>query len=404
MRILLINNFFRDVGGVERVFFIERELLANHGHTVIDFSTMHDANHPSEYARYFVSDVNFHERGNVFEKAARFFYSREVARALDRLITETQPEVAHIHGIFDVLGPTVLHVLKKRGVPIVFTAHAYKLVCPSGRLFSNGATDESCKQNILNDVFHRSVQHSFIKSLWGALALWWHKKRRTFDLFDRIISPSMFLIHKHVEFGWNADRFVHIPNPIDVTKFSVAASSGSYIVFVGRLVEEKGVDVLLQAMARLPDIQCKIVGDGPAREALEAFVLENKILNVSFEGHQSARGVATYVADARAVVVPSVCYETDPYSVLEAQAAGKVVIASYTGGIPEQIRNRETGFLFERGNVEALAATIRDVWSMELIKRAEIGKRARGFVDTIRNPELYYEAVLDVLGGLKVHK
>jgi glycosyltransferase involved in cell wall biosynthesis len=404
MRILLINNFFRSVGGVERVFFAERELLAQHGHEVIVFSTDHPANMPSPYAHYFPSGVDFHAPGNLFKKAARFFYSREVEQKLEALIRDTKPEVAHIQGMFDILGPTVLRVLKKHGIPVVFTAHAYKLVCPSGRLFTRGHIDESCRRHLLSDVFGRAVQNSFAKSLWGTFALWWHLKRGTFDAIDRIISPSMFLIHKHVEFGWDAARFVHIPNPIDITKFAVASSTDAYFLFVGRLVEEKGVEVFLRAAERLPQFQFKIVGDGPSRDSLQKMVHDKKLMNVSFEGFHPPRDVVPYVANAMAVVVPSVCYETDPFSVLEAQAQGKVVIASYTGGIPEQIRSGETGFLFERGNAEALADVMEKVAGMSATERKNIGKQARGFVDTIRTPELFYEALMDVLGAKKAHK
>jgi glycosyltransferase involved in cell wall biosynthesis len=197
---------------------------------------------------------------------------------------------------------------------------------------------------------------------------------------------------------------VHIPNPIDITKFAVASSTDAYFLFVGRLVEEKGVEVFLRAAERLPQFQFKIVGDGPSRDSLQKMVHDKKLTNVSFEGFHPPRDVVPYVANAMAVVVPSVCYETDPYSVLEAQAQGKVVIASYTGGIPEQIRSGETGFLFERGNAEALADVMEKVAGMSAIERKNIGKQARGFVDTIRTPELFYEALMDVLGAKKAHK
>jgi len=401
MRILLINNYFHDVGGVERVFFAEREMLAQHGHTVIVFSTEDPRNRPSPYAHYFPSSVDFHTRGSLFKKAARFFYSREVAKKLDRLLRETKPDVAHIHGIFDILGPTVVRVLKKHKVRIVFTAHAYKLVCPSGRLFTRGEIDESCKHNILNDVFGRAVQNSVAKSLLGAVALWWNRRSGVFDMFDAIISPCMFLIHKHAEFGFDPARFVHIPNPIDVTKYAVAKSRDAYFLFVGRLVEEKGAALLLEAAARLPQFQFKIVGDGPERARLLEMVRALNLANVSFEGYRPERDLPAYMAGAIAVVVPSVCFETDPYSVLEAQAQGNVVVAAYTGGIPEQIQSGKTGFLFERGNVAALADILTEVAALTPAEREHIGKQARGFVDTIRSPELYYEALLDVLGQKK---
>lgn len=399
MRILLINNFFRDVGGVERVFFAERELLRAHGHEVIDFSTQHPANHQSPYADYFVSGVDFQSSGDVMKKIGRLFWSREVSRALARLVGETRPDVAHIQGIFDLLGPGVAHTLAHLGVPMIFTAHAYKLICPSGRLCTRGEIDESCKGNVWRDVLGRAVQDSIAKSFAAALALRINQLRGTFQLFDRIISPSQFLIHKHAEFGFDTSRFVHLPNPIDVTRVARSNAQGRYVLCAARLVPEKGVDVLLEAAAMLPDISVKIIGDGQQRQSLEARAPRH----VSFEGFAPPRDMASYVHDAVAVIVPSVCFETDPYSVLEAQAAGRVVIASHVGGIPEQIRDGETGFLFERGSPAALAAVMRRVWDMDMAARSAIGGRARAFVDTVRNSELYYEGLMDVLGGVKKH-
>ncbi|MCX6780789.1 MAG: glycosyltransferase [Candidatus Magasanikbacteria bacterium] len=400
MRILLINNFFRDVGGVERVFFIERDLLHTHGHEVIDFSTEHPANYPSSYSKFFVSGVDFYAPGHLLKKAARFFYSFEVARKLNALIDETKPEVAHIQGIFDALGPTVVSVLRRRKIPIVFTTHAYKLVCPNGRLFAHGHVDDLCKKNILNDVFGATVQNSFVKSLWAALALASNRARGIFSAFDRIISPSMFLIHQHTEFGWPAEKFLHVPNPIDITKFSVQPSEDSYMLFVGRLVEEKGVEMLVEAARELPNIPLKIIGDGPLMQKLLERVREIGAINISFEGAQSPENVRAYFKNAAAVIVSSICYENDPYSVLEAQASGKVVIAAYSGGIPEQIREGETGFLFERGNVVGLAAAMRHIWGLKPQERAKIGLQARAFVDTVRDPELYYEVLTGILGCL----
>jgi len=401
MRILLINNFFRPVGGVERVFFAERALLQQHGHDVIDFSTLHTENFASPYEKYFVSGVDFQKSGNIFKKIGRLIHSREVAKKLSALIAETRPDVAHIHGMFDLLGPTVAHTLRAARVPMVFTAHAYKLVCPNGRLFSRDAIDESCRRNLFNDVLHASVQNSFVKSFAGAFALWLNQRRGTFHLFDRIVSPSMFLIQKHVEFGFDAAHFLQVPNPIEVTKFELHDGEGRYVLCVARLVPEKGIRVLLDAAHRLPHIPIKIIGDGPERDALQQYAVQLNLKNVIFEGAQSAAEVSTYLRDAAAVVVPSVCYETDPYSVLEAQACGRVVVAAYTGGISEQIRDGETGFLVERGNAEALATTLERVWQMSPSERAAIGRRARGFVDTVRNPELYYEGLMDLFGGLK---
>ncbi len=400
MRILLVNNFFYEVGGIERVFFAERELLQHHGHEVIDFSTQDVRNHPSSQQEFFVSSVDFQTRGNFFKKAMRFFYSREVDRALSKLIEATRPDVAHIHGTFDVLGPTVIRTLHRHGVRIIFTAHAYKLICPNWKLFAHGHVDEGCFDQPFHDAWNKSIQNSYIKSFGAAAAWWLHETVGTFAMIDRIISPSIFLIEKHVERGWLRSKFVHVPNPVDINKYLITRGEGAYILFVGRLVPEKGVDILIHAAVRFPEIPVKIIGDGPDAERLARIVHDRGISNVSFLGRRSSADVKEFMRGAFAVIIPSIWYENDSLSVLEAQAMGKVVIASYIGGIPEQIRHGDTGLLFEAGNPEALAEMVLHVAALSPEERHVIGVRARGFVDAIRNPEFYYEALMDTLGAV----
>ncbi len=389
MRILLVNNFWRDVGGVERVVQTERALLGDHGHTVLEFSTAHPDNWPSPCEKYFVPADNW-------RKISRLFYSPEVARALRALLRDHGPvDVAHLHGIFDVLGPTVLFELRRAGVPIIFTAHAYKLICPNWKLFARGQIDESCARGPFADFWNRSIQNSFIKSFGGALAWWWHRRRGTFKLIDKIISPSQFLIDQHVARGWAREKFLHLPNPIEVTQYSPAGGDGTFALFVGRLVPEKGVDILVRAAALVPHVPFMIVGEGPERAVLEKLARAIGASNVSFVGKKSPRDVADFIAGARVVVVPSVWYENDSLAVLEAQAQARVVVASHIGGIPEQIRHGETGFLCAAGDAVALAQSLQKVWSLTPFERAQMGARARAQVDVVRNPELYYEELMD---------
>lgn len=398
MRILLINNFFHGVGGVERVFFLERELLRLHGHTVIDFSTRDARNAPSEYEKFFVGGVDFHAPGNNFKKAARFFYSKEVDCALTTLIEKTQPDVAHIHGIFDVLGPTVLWVLARYKIKIIFTAHAYKLICPNWKLFAHGRVHELCGRPplyALNDALDCTIQNSFFKSLWSVAAWYFHRALGAFKKINHIISPSKFLIDKHVTRGWAQKKFVHIPNPVDISHIEKSSAEGNYFLFVGRLVEEKGVAVLLSAAAGLPHIPFQIIGDGPELENLRAAAPAN----VAFLGRKNSDDVENYVRGALGIIIPSIWYENDSLAVVEAQAVGKIVIASHIGGIPEQIRHGETGFLCEAGSAELLANTIQHVCALAPAERARIGAHARATVHMVRDPELYYEQLMGVFGA-----
>lgn len=397
MRILLVNNFWRDVGGVERVVRTEHALLRDHGHTVAEFSTAHPDNWPSPFTKYFVSSVDFQAGGSWIKKIERLFFSREVARQLRALLRDHGPfDVAHVHGVFDTLGPTVLWELKRAGVPIIFTAHAYKLICPNWKLFARGRVDESCAHRPFADFWNRSIQNSWIKSFGGALAWALHRRWGTFNLMDRIISPSQFLIEKHVARGWAREKFVHLPNPVDVMAYNRATGDGAFALFVGRLVPEKGVEVLVRAAALAAHVPVIIVGDGPERERLQKMARVCGASNISFVGRKTPAEVADFVAGARAVVVPSIWFENDSLAVLEAQAQARVVIASHIGGIPEQIRHGETGFLCASGDAAALAQVLVQVWSLAQEQRAAIGVRARAAVDVVRNPELYYEELLGI--------
>lgn len=399
MRILLINNVFGGGGGVERVFFIERKLLADSGHRVIDFSARGAADEPSAYQNYFVSGVNFQRRGHWLKKAARFFYSREVVCNLQKLINDTHPEVAHIHGIYDQLGPTVLRVLARNKIPTVFTAHAYKLICPNWRLWAHGAIDERCLQNPWHDFWNRSVQNSYIKSFVSVLSWQMQHRGQWFNYFTKIISPSQFLINKHVAAGWSAKKFAHLPNPILVPANVLTAPEKDYLLFVGRLAEEKGVQILLRAAKYFSEIPIIILGDGTFAANARAMAKKLKLENVVFVGARSAVETAVFIQQARAVVVPSLWYENDSYVVLEAQAQGKVVIASNIGGIPEQIISGKTGFLFNANNPLALASVVRQVWQMTSAARAEIGQQAKISLKLARNPEVYQEKLLQILAN-----
>lgn len=402
MRILLVNNFWRDVGGVERVVRLEHALLRDHGHTVVEFSTAHADNWSSPFAKYFVSSVDFHGGGSWIKKVGRLFYSREVAKKIRALLRDHGPfDVAHVHGVFDVLGPTALWELHRAGVPIIFTAHAYKLICPNWKLFAGGHIDESCAVGAFADFWNRSIQNSWIKSFGGVLAWALHKRWGTFDLPDVIISPSQFLIEKHVARGWAREKFVHLPNPVDVMAYRRAPTDGTFALFVGRLVPEKGVAVLVRAAALVPEIPIMVVGDGPERERLEKMARGVDASNISFVGRKTPMQVVDFIAGARAVVVPSVWYENDSLAVLEAQAQTRVVIASHIGGIPEQIRHTDTGFLFAPSDAGALAQLLTHVWSLEPEQRSAIGARARAAVDVMRNPELYYEELLEIFSEIK---
>jgi glycosyltransferase involved in cell wall biosynthesis len=198
--------------------------------------------------------------------------------------------------------------------------------------------------------------------------------RLTLNWTDRIVCCSDAVSRSVVSrIGGSIERCTIIPFGVDINQFESAASAtrhelglqndGSVIGTVCRLVEpKKGLRILLQAMAELanrhgqPPCQLVIVGDGPARYELELLREQLELSSwVIFTG--SRRDIPRVLHALDAFVLPSL-YEGFGIAILEAMAAGKPVVATAVGGIPEFVLSGETGLLVEPGSVEALADAI----------------------------------------------
>ena len=145
MKILMCNSFYYLRGGSERCFFDLMALLRSNGHEVIPFSMHHERNEPTPYDEYFLSAIDFPSMlgkdsslGDKFTVMERVIYSREARRKIKKLIADTRPDIAHIHGIASETSPSILPALKTAGIPIVQTLHDYRLICPNTSFVSHG--------------------------------------------------------------------------------------------------------------------------------------------------------------------------------------------------------------------------------------------------------------------------
>jgi len=176
---------------------------------------------------------------------------------------------------------------------------------------------------------------------------------------------------------------VRAPLPASVDEFTrrFRRSDGSLILFAGRLAREKGacdlIEALPEILAALPDAMAVIVGDGPERRALEALANRRGVgANVRFTGWLKRQALAAAMTAADMVVVPS-RREGQGLVALEAMAAGTPVIAANVGGLPEAVKDNETGLLIPPESPEALAdAVIRLAGDSELSKRLALAGSA----------------------------
>ena len=119
------------------------------------------------------------------------------------------------------------------------------------------------------------------------------------------------------------------------------------------------------------------------------------IKNVSFLGYKSGEDLHSEISRSAFAVVPSECYENNPLSILEAFALGKPVIGARIGGIPELVKDGQTGYTFESGNVRDLQEKIEALSKMRS-DITEMGRTARQFVEKEFNPEIHYQRLMEV--------
>ena len=395
MKILLINNFHYHRGGAERAYFDLKKILENNGHEVAHFSTKHPRTIPSNWDKYFVSYYELgedaeHSLLNKIRVVFRIWYNFETRRKLRELLKEFKPDVAHLHNIFHHLSPSVIDELKKQGVPMVMTLHDFQFVCPNNILFANGKIwEESKNGKFYKCVSDKCVRGSYLKSFVCMIETYLHKLLGMLDKVEVLTAPSDFLSAKAREFGFKR-KIIKLPNPIifgsDVADCDEEKDSRTerYVLYFGRLSEEKGVDDLLEAFekVRTDAILC-VAGDGPERAKLEQMVGELKINSrVRFLGHIGKKKLNGIIKKALFVVSPSRCYENAPYTILETMSLKKLIICANLGGPNEIVKDGKSGLLFEAGNRDNLAKKIE----FALANKEEAERMAQnGYLDVIKN-------------------
>jgi len=398
MKVLLINKFHYLKGGAERVYFNTKEVLESRGHQVVCFSMKDEKNLPCDQEIYFVDTVNFENNKHWFKKAMRFIYYKKSAQNLEQLIKQEKPDIAHLHNVSHHLTYSILKPLLKHNIPIVQTLHDYQLLSPNYHLFCRGKICENTKNgNYYKCIFHRCVKNSFFKSILGAFELYFYKYLRVEDKINLFISPSKFLKEKFQEFGFNSKIEV-IPNFLNTQNYKPKYEAGDYILFAGRLSPEKGLLNLLKAIKQLPDINLKIVGDGPLKEELQTYTELENINNVEFTGHQNGQQFQDTIRNSKFVVVPSIWYENYPMTVIEAEAFGKPVLASNIGGLNEQIISRYNGLHFKYHSVPDLTDKITQLYNSTDLEN--YGRNARAEVEKTNSEDQYYQKIISAYNKL----
>jgi len=391
LKILYVNKFFYLNGGSEKVFFQERDYFLEKGYSVVDFSMQDYRNFGSPFSDFFVNNIDYSNTKGIFNKLKNglsFIHSSEAVKKLEDLILREKPDIAHLHNIYHQLTPSIIHLLKKYDIKVVLTLHDYKLVCPTySMLDSTNQICEKCINGNFGNVFFNNCTGSKFQGLLMAAEAYWHKWKRSYELVDKFIAPSEFMaemVGKRI----SKEKIKVIPNGIDSSEISPSTEDNGYVLFFGRLSKEKGVKTLLKAHELIKDkVDLKVVGTGPLLEELSI-----NYKNAEFLGYKTGSDLNSLIAESSFVVVPSECYENCSMAVLESMAFGKAIIASKTGGIPEQVEDSKNGFLFGIGNVEELAFKMAQLISDKKLREI-FGEKSREKLEKDYSLTSHFEAI-----------
>jgi glycosyltransferase involved in cell wall biosynthesis len=402
--LLSINNYFYPRGGAEVIFLEQNRLLEGIGWQVVPFAMQHPDNLPSPWAAYFPDEIEFgrgYGVGASLVRAQRVIFSMQARQRLRDLLKQVRPRIAHAHNVYHHLSPSILPMLRKRGIPVVMTVHDLKLACPAYTMMADNKPCQRCRGGRVHNVaVHRCIKGSLALSSLVMIETLVHRALRLYDAnVSRFVVPSRFMLEKLVEWGWTRDRFVYIPNFVDADRFQPSGAVGERFVYCGRLQALKGVETLVRAAA-LAGVPLTMVGTGPEEARLRA-LSERLHADIRFLGRRSKSEVAEVVRSARALVIPSECNENAPLALLEAYAAARPVIASRMAGIPELVREEETGVLFPAGDAEALAAAMRRFAELPDARLKRMGSAARQWIEQDFTATAYRNRLLALYGTMQ---
>lgn len=371
--ILLINNLFSPTNGADlMVYQLYKELRAR-GYTAEIFACNRQPYFEDDYKyQEFFPDAFELEEMNKWQKLRHLFqpmFNDQAYSKLKALYKVFRPDVVHLHGIQRYLSPSVIQATAEENIPMVMTLHDSFYLCPASTLMK--AEQEYCGDYLcatdgpIHCIKNKCMRGSPVKSIYNAAEFKLRSLHKLYDQVDKLIAPSEAYRQILIQTGTDADRVSAIHNCIDKRFFDQPAPTepGKYLLYVGRVVKEKGVDTLVKAMEHIPDVQLKVVGSGPLLPELQRIVSERRLNNVELCGFLRGDKLDDVYQNCLATVLPCNWLETFGLTVIESFAFGKPVIASALGALPELIDEGETGHLVPPGNETVLAEAMVKLWN-----------------------------------------
>lgn len=402
MKILMVNKFLYPNGGSETYMTELGAHLCSLGHEVEYFGMEHEGNCVGNSAESYTSDMDFHTASAVdkIKMSFKTVYSKEARIKIRAVLESFRPDVVHLNNFNYQLTPSIILEIRKwekengGRVRIIYTAHDYQLVCPN-HMLKNPNTGEIC-ENCLDGGFlsctkGRCIHGSALKSVFGsAEAIYWNS-RNIYSELDRIICCSRFMNDMLSRRDVFKGKCITLHNFTKKPKLPEGIEKKPYVLYFGRLSQEKGVKTLIESAKALPEIHFVFAGTGELEEEI------GTLQNAEYVGFKTGEELHRLIAEASLSVYPSEWYENCPYSVMESISLATPVTASEIGGIPELIDDGITGVLVPPCDSEKLAESIKNLFeNSERLLQMSAQCLKKEFISVEKYTEKYFEILEEI--------
>ncbi len=393
MKILAIHNFHRkgSASGDDQVFKSETALLENHGHTVI---------------RYSVSNDEF-DKASVIGKIFRTLgmtWSFKNYNEVRNLIRQENPDIVHVHTFFPLLSPSILYAAKRSGCKVVATLHDTRFVCPCATSLRGTELCNECGDgNYFRMCRYGCFKNSKAQSLLVAANFKYHRIRKTFyNQIDKYICLNENQMSLLKGIGFDPEKMVKKYNFVPDAEANLKAQSVTgiperYVVFYGRIGEEKGIRVLMQIWEQLTDIPLVVMGAGPLENEFSEWAKKHS--NVFFLGYTQHDKCLSIVKGAEFVVFPSIWYEGCSMVEIESESLGNALVATDLGFSVEAIENGYNGYKVKLGDVNSFVEQIGKMWANH-DKCKQMGANARVDYESKYLPEDNYKQLISIYDSI----
>ena len=378
MRILIVHNYYQYRGGEAEVFQSELELLKANGHQVWSYT---------------LNNQQITEMSSL-SLVGRTLWNQKVYRQMRSQIRQHQIQIAHFHNTFPLISPSAYYACQAERIPVIQTCHNYRLLCPNGMFLRDGKVCEACLDKFIPfpSIQHRCYRGKRLPSAGVAAMLTSHRIAQTWKHQVNVyLALTDFARQKLIQGGIAAEKVIVKPNFVHPDP-GEGNGNGKYALFVGRLSDEKGIELILSAWEQIGNrFPLKIVGDGPL--AHRVAVASEQIPEISWLGKKSLEDVYRLMKEATFLVFPSLWYEGLPRTIIESFAVGTPVIAANLGSMSSLIRPGIDGLHFQAGNATDLATSV--LWAanhLEEMNRLRSRTRAE-FIEKYTAQESYAKLI-----------